>query len=320
MAFLVGTDEAGYGPNLGPLVISATVWHVPGELNDLKLYKTLRRVVCSKPLPSRPKRVAIADSKLLYRPGEGIGLLERGVLSALRATGVRAHRWRDLWEVLDPRAGRHLDTLPWYIGFDGPAPCKLAADDLYLAGSSLQQGLGQAGVTCYKIRSRAVFPQELNEACERYGSKGEALSQLTLELVEDVISKLDDEQIVVHCDKHGGRNRYAPVLQQRFPDYLIEIRKESRAESIYSCGPRNRRCQFHFAANGESCLPSALASMVSKYLRELALQAFNHFWRCHLPELRPTAGYPGDSWRFKAEIETVQRALGIDDHILWRRR
>ena len=30
MPYLVGTDEAGYAPNLGPLVISATVWWVGG--------------------------------------------------------------------------------------------------------------------------------------------------------------------------------------------------------------------------------------------------------------------------------------------------
>ncbi len=29
MPYLLGTDEAGYGPNLGPLVISASVWEVP---------------------------------------------------------------------------------------------------------------------------------------------------------------------------------------------------------------------------------------------------------------------------------------------------
>ena len=32
MSYLIGTDEAGYGPNLGPLVISASVWHVPDGL------------------------------------------------------------------------------------------------------------------------------------------------------------------------------------------------------------------------------------------------------------------------------------------------
>ena len=32
--------------------------------------------------------------------------------------------------------------------------------------------------------------------------------------------------------------------------------------------------------------------MASKYLRELAMRPFNEFWSRHVPELKPTAGYP----------------------------
>ena len=28
MPYLIGMDEAGYGPNLGPLVVSASVWQM----------------------------------------------------------------------------------------------------------------------------------------------------------------------------------------------------------------------------------------------------------------------------------------------------
>ena len=28
MTLVIGTDEAGYGPNLGPLVVAASAWHV----------------------------------------------------------------------------------------------------------------------------------------------------------------------------------------------------------------------------------------------------------------------------------------------------
>jgi ribonuclease HII len=78
--------------------------------------------------------------------------------------------------------------------------------------------------------------------------------------------------------------------------------------------------EIRFCAGGEAYLPVALASMISKYLRELAMQAFNQFWIRHLPELRPTAGYPGDSQRFKRDIASVQASLGIDDRMLWRDR
>ena len=38
-------DEAGYGPNLGPLVITATVWQVPGDPRKTDFWKSLEPVV-----------------------------------------------------------------------------------------------------------------------------------------------------------------------------------------------------------------------------------------------------------------------------------
>jgi hypothetical protein len=67
-------------------------------------------------------------------------------------------------------------------------------------------------------------------------------------------------------------------------------------------------------------MPTALASMTAKYLRELAMKAFNEFWCALVPDLRPTAGYYGDSRRFKRDIANKQRELGIDDHLVWRNR
>ena len=78
--------------------------------------------------------------------------------------------------------------------------------------------------------------------------------------------------------------------------------------------------QAHFKAGGESFLPAALASMTSKYLREMAMRALNHFWCAQVDGLRPTAGYPLDARRFKAEIADAQRGLDVADHVLWRCR
>ena len=75
-----------------------------------------------------------------------------------------------------------------------------------------------------------------------------------------------------------------------------------------------------FRVKAESCLPAALASMASKYLRELAMQAFNEFWRRRVPGLLPTAGYPQDAKRFRADIAAAQHRLHVSDHVLWRNR
>ncbi len=64
MPYLIGTDEAGYGPNLGPLVISATLWQVPDGVQGDDLFELLCGAVAPRPVAagkSAEDRVAIAD-------------------------------------------------------------------------------------------------------------------------------------------------------------------------------------------------------------------------------------------------------------------
>ena len=65
MTYLIGTDEAGYGPNLGPLVISATVWRVPDGVRAEGLYKRLPGIVTADGKVGRATRVPPAPSQPL---------------------------------------------------------------------------------------------------------------------------------------------------------------------------------------------------------------------------------------------------------------
>lgn len=321
MPVLIGTDEAGYGPNLGPLVISATVWRVAGEPSQVDLYKLLSEAVSAGP-PSDPgdARLAIADSKVLYKPGGGLERLEIPVLAGLRLLERPVSEWRELCLCLDPSCGPDLDLVPWYRSFTASLPHSADPDRLRQAEQLLGGALSAASVRLIAIRSRAVFPNRLNQLIDLHGNKAEALSRLTLELLAELLATIGDESILISCDKHGGRNRYGALLQQRFPDQLIEVRTEGRAQSVYRWGPASRRVETRFVVGGEEFLPSALASMVCKYLRELAMQAFNQFWCESVAGLKPTAGYPLDARRFKSDIGAAQKRLGIDDHVLWRTR
>ena len=60
--------------------------------------------------------------------------------------------------------------------------------------------------------------------------------------------------------------------------------------------------------------------MISKYLRELLMQEFNRFWQKHVPDLKPTAGYPNDAGRFMGAIRLAMQRLGISETAVWRRR
>jgi len=316
MTILMGTDEAGYGPNLGPLVVSATVWQVPDELSHEDLYHTLRAVVRAS--PDSDAHVAIADSKALYKPGGGLGHLERGVLAGLEAWSGKVRTWRTVWRTLAARDADCLQELPWYDGHDAAVPVALAPQALDAAARRLGEGLRAARVSLVRMCSSVAFPARFNELLDQHDSKGTALSHETLELVRQLLEECDDQRIVIQCDKHGGRNQYGRFLQTLFPEYLVEVIREGRAASVYRWGPRQRRVEIRFVTQGERFLPAALASMTSKYLRELAMQPFNAFWQRLLPELKPTAGYPVDAQRFKREIAAVQRELRIEDRLLWR--
>ena len=82
MGLLIGMDEAGYGPNLGPLVVTVTVWEVPGAPREFDLWAAMADIASQ--LPTRePLRLQIADSKQVYSPGKGLAALEKSVRRSL---------------------------------------------------------------------------------------------------------------------------------------------------------------------------------------------------------------------------------------------
>ena len=319
MPYLIGTDEAGYGPNLGPLVVSATVWRVPDDLED-DLYARLADTVVARPADASDGRMAMADSKALYKPGKGLRHLERGLLAALGVLGRKTDDWPTVWAALDPDSTTVHQAVPWYADYETRLPIDADSEEVRSLRTAFGGALDAADVRLVELRSRAVFPREFNELVDHHDSKGLALSHITLGLLAEVMRPLGDEPIRVLCDKHGGRNRYAALLSEHFPDGFVEVRDEGARRSTYRFGPSNRRVEVSFQTKAESFLPAALASMASKYLRELAMRALNDFWCKGVDGLRPTAGYPQDAKRFKADIADAQAELGIGDEMLWRVR
>ena len=99
MGLLIGMDEAGLGPNLGPFVVAATVWEVPSPTSGFDFWTAFEQVLTRSPSSCDP-RLHVADSKQVFQPGRGIGSLERGVGSALRLCGVTAATFQDLCTAL----------------------------------------------------------------------------------------------------------------------------------------------------------------------------------------------------------------------------
>jgi len=322
MHYVIGTDEAGFGPNLGPLVISASAWRLEGADGATDLYGRLGDCISTTP-PRRSSQscptLAFADSKRLYKPGKGMQHLERGLLAALASLGTLPENWSQLWQILAPEAAEEMPNIPWYADYERPIPTDVSREEIQAWETRLDERFQQSGVRLTALRSRACFARHYNQIVQQYQSKGAALSHTTLTMVAGLLETTEAGcPITVICDKHGGRNRYGGLLSEHFPEYVVEVVEEGRERSHYRLTRVDRRIEIHFQMKAESHLPVALASMASKYLRELAMGAFNSYWCRHVPELKPTAGYPQDAKRFRDQVEPIRARLNIDDEDFWR--
>src|SRR5262249_44856634 len=147
---------------------------------------------------------------------------------------------------------------------------------------------------------------------DRWGSKAAVLGHGLAELLRHTRGLTGDESLRFFIDKHGGRNTYSAMLQEAFPDGVVTAQQEGMACSADQARglPREIRLPFQPGADA-SHFGVALASMVSKYLREVLMRDFNRFWQRHAPDLKPTAGYPGDAARFFERIRPVLANLGL---------
>ncbi|TWT99885.1 hypothetical protein Pla108_08280 [Botrimarina colliarenosi] len=307
----IGIDEAGYGPNLGPLVVAATAWRT---LSKDDLYESLVDAV-TPTTPRGDERLFIADSKAVYAPKAGLAQLERAVYAAFG----QPHCWKELITCLGADPNKEMAKAPWREGFDPPLPCHADPTDIAAGARRLREVSEYAGVATPRAAARLIFPSEFNRLVAEHGTKGAALSHVSIGLARRLYDMVIEEGVscAFTFDKHGGRNRYGPLLQQHFPDSCVETLDEARPVSRYRSG---NGLTFAFRTNGETELPVALASMTAKLLRELAMRGLNAFWTAHIPGLKPTAGYPVDAKRYKQAIAAKQAELGIEDHLLWRER
>lgn len=326
----IATDEAGYGPTLGPLVITATAWQSSGQGDPDAWYDLFRPEVvascsprgrCGQGLAERKSSLVVTDSKKLYHSGGGRDRLERAALSLIAVTQGRTKTWREMLRRLDPEVLPRLEKIPWFRDYDCPLPAYCPVDEIESGLQQLTAALGKAGIQSLGVRSRFVPAVIFNELLRSFDSKASLLSHLTLQLALAVCPNLGNSQdMTLWADKHGGRSHYTPLLRESFGFSLVQVVAESSARSEYLACRAGASCRFVFLAKAESLFPVAAASVVSKYLRELAMQAFNEYWHQHIPGITPTAGYPQDAARFLREIADVQQKLQISDEIIRRQK
>lgn len=320
MALVIGIDEAGYGPLLGPLVVSAVSFRVPDDRVHRNLWEVLRETVTQTPRRS-DRRLAIADSKQLYHSGGSLASLERAALVLLATLGVRPKTWREFIEYVSPGIGAALDACAWYAGRDLELPVCDDLGDLATRANALARNARENDVEFVSVHSSPVMEEEFNSLVGRTRNKATALFSLVLRTLGRALATTNESRIRVCVDRLGGRVQYRDTLLTAFPGHELQVLEESPERSAYRLSGSARILRFEFLVGGEEReLPIALASIYSKYLRELSMRVFNEYWSTQMDGLRPTAGYYSDAQRWLAEAEPALRRSGVTRDRLVRQR
>lgn len=328
MTLVIGTDEAGYGPNLGPLVIAATAWQVPGDPGDAAaIARGLEEAVAESSVAAGLKRPLWTDSKLVHRGPRGFAAVERAALAGLATLPSSATQpatpsalpadWQSLAALLGGAAAGEQGPVEAAALDSLRLPLEANVDGCLRAAAAVQRSLASRSARLCAVRCRVVQPAEFNTLLAAGLNKSDILSRTTLDLAASLRTIAADEPAVIWCDRHGGRRGYAPLLIHHFDTPLVRVLEEASDRSAYQLPERS--CTVEFTVGGEGRVPVALASLTAKYVRELAMRAFNTFWSGRAPALRPTAGYPVDANRWRDDAADVVAAAGCGWEAVWRR-
>lgn len=283
---VVGIDENGLGPQLGPLVVTASLM----DAED----------------PSALSTDILRESKQVFTSGKRMGEGEETVLSFYKS--LKGHIPSSSSEIL----GDLLLPLPDTC--TSPLPHCLPTFELphwvtpdYIDERIAHYYLKKVGAHLLEIKSIALCPAQLNRRLESY-SKNHIDFLLFEELMIHFKEKLEGKEVLFLCGGIGSTRNYEPFFVQ-----LASLNCKAKRETEEVCYSFPGLGEVRFIKNGdEKYFPIALSSLFGKYIRELFVEQMNNFFHSHLPHLPYCSGYRDRvTERFIKETENLRKRLNL---------
>ncbi len=302
---LVGIDEAGVGPLLGPLVISATAFSMQQQLLKADLWQKFSSAV-KKNKRALSGKMLITDSKKAFcskasaKPRKH---LEKTVLASLMSLGKAPKTTKQLLETLCPEAMLRLESYDWY-GKNLDWQLEHNPDETAICSQVFTDSMAKSEIKLISMQSTCLDVAYYNEMVEKIRNKSTVIFSALCGLIYDVLKNTDGQNYQFIIDRQGGRTKYTQPLRKMFPEMSLKILAEEKNISSYQMSTSQKTLRLHFLVKAdEKQLPVSLASMVSKLVRELLVDRINSYFISQCPGLKPTAGYWSDGTRFVDEIQ-----------------
>jgi ribonuclease HII len=299
---VIGIDENGLGPLLGPLVVTAAVFEAD-QYNLEMFWRSAGRA-----------RFA-ADSKQVFSASK-LGSAEVATLTWLREFGKLPSSYIELADLVfeSPPLPLPCQLVP---SFCTPSSTRLpvwadADDSERISDTPLLRD--QSAVIPVTVGLYAICPGLFNLATREMGLNKFALDCRLMLKLFDHLSRGYDGEVLGLFGKVGSARKYGPWLQDANIG-LWMAEEETRDISTYRIAPRRT---VSFIRDGDAAhLPIAVASMIGKYARELAMHDLNTLLAT--PGVRKTSGYHNHLTAVFVEKTKEKRAkIGLNDHCFLR--
>lgn len=293
---VVGADENGLGPLLGPLVTTSVAIAVPTYDRARLLRKGHKVGIDDSKSTAGFGKMAVAESLALavaeqqngWVPGHADALLE----------ALSLHPPQQLRKRCPPRARAQC----WAERV--PLPC--FGGDVG-RGREMLFRLTKQRITIERVRSALACTSYLNEQLAEGVSRVALDLHLMEELLIDARAHVGQPLLAV-CGMVGGIRDY--------PKHLRHLRAEPLARTkrvIAYRSPTVGEVRFEIDADARH-LPVALSSMVGKYVRELWMERQNRFYQSLDPALASVSGYHDPvTRRFIGASAALRTRLGVPD-------
>ena len=296
---VMGVDENGLGPRLGPLVATSLTLEIP---------RYTRSALCERGL-----RLGLTDSKETGGFGR-MGFTESVALAVLGFGAGEVPRSADqLLEQVFPEVQSTLkpccpnpSTAEQCWGVDLALPA--FGGDEGFGRDLLARLVGRSQLRLVDVQSRIACAGLLNAK----SASGKNKLAVDLELFEDLIDSAHRRlgaPLLVVCGMIGGIRDYASRFE-RFDSGRVRALPGRRGQRRYAV---SGVAEIRFEVDADARhLPVALASIVGKYIREIGMRRIGEFYRRSDPELQLASGdHDPVTTRFIEATEPGRRRLGI---------
>lgn len=306
---LVGVDENGLGPRLGPLLVTA-----------VSARCTEAGAKAAKKAPVKAMKARLGDSKDLVAHGD-VSLGEAWARQALaRTTDVTATSPDEVLRAIciDPPEVLRMRCPP-----EHEAQCWGTKDEPFTADAAMLAAvsddlarLALRGIEIARVEVAIVCTERINDAAAR----GLSRFHVDLHAMERLVLSAQasaNEPVEAICGKVGGMGMYGPHLGP-LAGRLHTPLEESRRRSAYLF-PGVGTVAFVQDADA-SHLIVGMASLVGKWAREVLMARIVRHYRANDPTLPHASGYHDPvTTRFVAATRLVRKKTKLPDDCFERK-